>query len=191
MNHEKEPKKSSITLSIRDDIMKQLRHDAAAENISVNQKVNNVLLRWLYLYRAIGVAGAMVISSESWKLVTSKMDDQSLEEIMDYESRIAGAILAQNDIPLTLENLIEHIFSKTGLFSGAFSHFHTATKDSGDLVLSFEHPFGIRWSRLLGGSICKFIGAQWKYDAELTATARNITIMIDFGAAPNSSKNHK
>jgi len=158
--------------------MKQLRFDAESENISVNQKVNNVLMRWLFCYRAIGMSGGTVIPVETWKHVINEMNEESLQESLDSGGHIVAAILAQNDIPLTPENLVEHVFYKTSLYAGNYSHFHHYTDHSGNLCLSFEHSFGLKWSKLLGKSICRFFNSQWNLVTDLTASARNIKIVV-------------
>ena len=93
-----------------------------------------------------------------------------------------AAILAQNDIPLTLENLIEYIFAKTALYSGNYKHFHRSDYQSGNIILNFEHSFGKKRSRLLGTAFTKIINSLWSLPTELTITDRTIKIIIDVGS---------
>jgi hypothetical protein len=166
-------------LSIYDDILKQLRLDSESENISVNQKVNNILMRWLFCYRAIGTAGGIVISTGTWKDIIEKMDEDSLLNSLESTAKVAFAILSQNDISLNVDNFIDAIFYRAALYSGTYSHFHHFRDGADDdLSLVFEHQFGPRWSRVLGRAFCQFFNEQFGLKTDLVVSDRNVKILV-------------
>jgi hypothetical protein len=171
-------RKTNLTLAVSDDIVKQLRIDCNSDDTSINQKVNSILMRWLFCYRAIGLSGGIVIHPQTWMDIINKMDEESLVESLEHTARISPAILSQNDIPLTVNNLIENIFYKTALYAGNYSHFHHYIDDSDNISLIFEHSYGLKWSRILGKSICQFFNNQFGLATDLQTSPRNIKILI-------------
>jgi hypothetical protein len=176
-------KKTNITLSISDHFAKQLRLQAATESVSVNRLVNSILERWALCYRAIGISGGIIITSETWKDVIEKMDEDYLLGSLDSGGSVAAAVLLQNDIPLTIDNLVKFVFQGLALYAGNYSHFHHYRNDSDDLVLVFEHSFGLKWSKLFGSSICRFFNNQLNIPTDLNTSLKNIKIVVhDNGA---------
>lgn len=171
-------KKSNVTLSIPDSILRQLRHDSNFENVSINQKVNNILLRWLFLYRAVDINKAVVIPRETWVKVMELLEEDILSRAVDHGGDVVAATLAQNDIEPTIENMIEFVFNKISLYSGTISHFHHYTDKSDNLCLVFEHSFGKKWSGVLGRSFCHFFNEQYQLRTDLKISARNISIIV-------------
>lgn len=171
-------KKSNITLSIPDTILRQLRHDSGFENVSVNQKVNNILLRWLFLYRAVDINRAVVIPRETWAKVMESLEEDVLSSAIDYGGDVVAATLAQNDIEPSIENLVDYVFNKISLYSSTVSHFHHYRDKSDNLCLVFEHSLGKKWSGALGKSFCRFFNEQYDLRTDLTISARNIHIVV-------------
>lgn len=135
-------------------------------------------MRWLFCYRAIGTSGGIVISTDTWKYIIDKLDDDSIYEALQSTAKVAFAILSQNDIPLTINNFIDIIFNRAGLYWGTYSHFHHSNDDSENVSLVFEHQFGIKWSRAVGKAFCQFFNDQFGLRTELNASARNIKIIV-------------
>jgi hypothetical protein len=171
-------RKSNLTLSVPESIVNQLRIDCESENTSINQKVNSIMMRWLFCYRAIGLSGGIVIHPQTWMDIIEKMDEESLVESLEHTARISPAILSQNDIALTMENLIQNVFYKTAMYAGNYSHFHHYLDDSDNMCLVFEHSYGLKWSRILGKSITRFINNQFGLTTDLQTSARNIKIVV-------------
>jgi hypothetical protein len=171
-------KKSNITLSIPNSILRQLRHDSDFENVSLNQKVNSILLRWLFLHRSVEINKAVVIPRETWVKIMEGLEEDFLSSAIDYGGEVVAATLVQNDIEPSLENVIEFIFNKISLYSGTVSHFHYYKDESYNLCLVFEHSFGKKWSDALGKSFCRFFNEQYDLKTDLTVTSRNISIIV-------------
>jgi hypothetical protein len=171
-------KKSNVTLSIPDNILKELRHDSKFENASINQKVNNILLRWLFLYRAIDIQKAVVIPHETWRQIIELLEEDFLSSALDHGADTVGATLAHIDIQPSIENVIEFIFNKISLYSGTVSHFHHYKDESDNLHLVFEHSLGKKWSVALGKSFCRFFNQQYGLRTDLSTTPRIITITV-------------
>jgi hypothetical protein len=173
----KKNRRTNITLSIPAVVLRHLRIECSSPNISLNQKVNDILVRWLFCHRAIGLSGGIVIPSESWKDVLEKIDEDYLLNSLDTSGKIVASILSQNDIPMTLDNFVKFILYRTVVFSGSVSHFHHYRNESDDMILTFEHSFGIKWSRILGKSVCRFLNSQLDTATDLVASDRNVKIV--------------
>jgi hypothetical protein len=171
-------KKSNATLSIPDIVLKQLRHDSEFENVSINQKVNHILLRWLLLYRAIEIQKAVVIPHETWRQIIDVLEEDFLSTALDHGADTVGATLAHVDIQPSIENVIEFIFSKISLYSGTISHFHHYKDECDNLHLIFEHSLGKKWSDALGKSFCRFFNQQYGLRTDLSQTSRIINITV-------------
>lgn len=119
-----------------------------------------------------------MIPMETWKNVIEVLDEDFLSREMDHGANTVSAILAQNDIPPTVENFIEFIFYGTAVYAGNCSHFHHYRDDSDNLHLIFEHSLGIKWSKALGKSICRFFNEYFEMETELIPSEKNIKIMV-------------
>jgi hypothetical protein len=120
----------------------------------------------------------IVVPAESWKDMVEKIDEEYLLNSFDASGKIVASILARNDIALTLDSFIEFILYGTVVYSGSVSHFHHYKDGSDDTILVFEHPFGIKWSKILGKSISRFLNGQFNMATHLVTSARNAKIII-------------
>lgn len=155
-----------------------MRLDSEFENGSLNQKVNNILLRWLFSYRAIGLNGAIVVPGKTWLDIIEALGEDFLVDAIDHGTSVIAATLTQNDIELTVDNIIKFVFGRISIYSGSILHFHHYRNSSDNLCLVFEHPFGIKWSRALGKSFCRLFNEQFGLRTDLVTSVRNIHIVV-------------
>jgi hypothetical protein len=147
----KNKKKTTITFTIDDDVLEELRIDAEREGgHSLNSKINNILLKHVSFYRFLEQQQSIVIPNKSFKIILDNIDESKLlEEFKSVVFDIIPSDLLELRAKLSIENWIKYVCESTLLYAGAFQKFNYHIDEENRLHLIFRHSHGIKWSRIL------------------------------------------
>jgi len=171
--------KSNLTLSIDNKMISRLKNDAETQGLSVNAKVNSILSKYMLFYKRAEEQKFVTIPSKVYASMLEEFDDEKAHKLIhDTVSAMMPSVFIQNNIPVTLDNLIKYSFQSISLWSGVYNHFNFYKNANGDLSLIFEHNFGERWSKVLGISFSNLINAMLGLSAEYKAIPNMVSINV-------------
>ncbi|SRR5690606_32252954 len=172
-------KKETITFALDARFVRILREDAEREGMSVNSKMNNMLLKYALCYRYTE-ASRCAIFPYMW--AQSVIDGTGEQNLMDqYRSIVHDLIpsgLLQAKVPLTLPNWLTHFCNGMMLYGGAIEGFSSYRDDEGYLCLVYRHSYGIKWSRILSVVLSEFIENMLKFHTTSTILPSSVVIKI-------------
>jgi len=146
----KNDKKETITLSIDKFALDDIRNEAAKEGKSINSFINSILLDWTSVYKHWRENSAVVLTAKNFQAHLQHIDEEVIiNELKDNTLNLIPAMLAERNIALTLENLIEHNYKAFGVAGGALQSVQSFTDEEGRIAILFRHQHGIKWSRIL------------------------------------------
>jgi hypothetical protein len=80
-------------------------------------------------------------------------EDVIVNEFKDNAINLVPAILAERNIPLNLENLVEYEYKPFGVLGGAFLSVNSYRDEEDYKSITFRHIHGVKWSRILAKAI--------------------------------------
>lgn len=154
----RQSKKANVTLALDENILDKIRKEADDEGVSINSRINSILTRYeLFLKTAIDQR-SVIMPRHSFSQILEVMDEEKFLKILNnVATDIMPAVLAHNNIPPTMENVIQYCFETTFIWGGMLTRFSHHRDDEGNLSMVLEHDYDIKWSRLIGTSLSHFI----------------------------------
>lgn len=147
----KEKNRLNVTLSLDTELFNELKKESDIQSTSVNARINAILAKHVQFYRIMDELDRNIIPQNVFAAMLEIMDEEELCKIMKNKSVSSlYSICAHNGIPLTLDNIQKYLFQQIGLWTGMFSAFHSYIDRDKTINLTFEHRYGIKWSRALG-----------------------------------------
>ena len=155
----KKKSKSSITISLDSKILEEIRTDSKGSGLSINAYLNDALQRYTIFYRHVIQNGGIILPRGFFINLLELTKDDVLEKIFEREAGydVIVSILAQNNIPINLENMIKYAFEGIVFWAGSYNKFSHRQIQNEKTELVFEHRFGIKWSKAFGSETAKFI----------------------------------
>lgn len=151
-------KKTTITLSLDEAIMKELRRDAEQDKSSLNSKVNFVLERYVSFYKYAELLGSVIIPQTQFRNMLDIMDEEQLTNIMKTSGNAnVLSVFSNLGIAPDLNGLVKYCFRKFIRWSGAYDSVTAYIDNEGYPCLVFEHKFGIKWSRIMAETVSETI----------------------------------
>ena len=154
----KSDKKTTITLAIDNRILKIIREDANSHKISVNAKINDIVLRYALCYRYSEVGGGIIFPPAAMELLLNTFEEDTLVRL--YSSVIddlVPSMLLENRLALSLKNWTEYVFKGMLLFGGSYQGFSYFKDEEGHVNFVFRHQYGIKWSRIISTVYMEFL----------------------------------
>ncbi len=144
-------KKTTVNLAIDARLIQELKKEASSQNLSLNAKINSVLSMHVDFYRINTDFGCVIHDPKVFLSLLDLIDDENkiVEIFWNEGGSTVLSYFNHKNIPLTKENIIEHICERIGLWTGHYSFFSHYTDSEGYTCLVFDHKFGIKWSRIL------------------------------------------
>lgn len=173
--------KSNITISTDSKIFEEIKKDAEIQGISLNAKINAILTKYIAFYRYVEESEGVIFPHNFLKEITKLTDEDKLIKVL-YETggmETVPAILAHNNIPITLDSLIKNLFEGISLWAGAYSKCRNYTDKQGCRCIVFEHDFGVKYSRVLGQVLANFITNTIGYHVSVKALPITIILRIE------------
>lgn len=172
-------KKTTITLALNDNFLNAIKKDAENEGISINAKLNSVLQRYAFCYRYFEKDRVVIIPSKTAQLIFDNVEEQKL---LHYCKLIvhspASSKSISHNIPVTLQNWLEHFCNGLMLYTGMIEAFARYLDDDGYLCLSYTHDYGLKWSRILGSVLSEFIEGKLSYHTSCSILPNKLVIKI-------------
>jgi hypothetical protein len=146
----KQPKKITINLFIEEDVINKIRRDAEEYGVSLNARINGILTKYINFYKRAEEYGAAVIVSTQFAVFIELMDEEKAVDIMQTDGTATMiAYFQHNNIPITLDSIIQVAFANVAIASGVCTKFSQHTDEEGYRCLVFDHRYGIKWSRII------------------------------------------
>ena len=177
----KEKRKSNVTVSVDDNIFDEIKKDAKSHGLSVNAEVNNVLQRHIVFYRHVNEQDGIILPHAVFAEMVNLIDEDKLMRL-PYETGAGDyvtAIFAHNNIPFTIDNLVEYGFEGIALWAGTYKTIRYRKDDSGIKELVFEHKYGIKWSKAIGYAFSRFIQNITGCSTTFKALSTTVIIKVD------------
>jgi hypothetical protein len=154
----KSTKKATITFSIDDFVIAEIKRESENIGVSINAKVNQILAKWVMFYRMAEKYRAVVIQPSVFADTIEHTDENVFIDNFKRSNRdTIQAWLLQSKLPVTLESVIKHLFEIYGPACGIYNDFSYHTTEEGHIRLIFHHEFGIKWSRILAAAFSDLI----------------------------------
>jgi hypothetical protein len=145
-------KKATVNLAIDSRVLEELRKEASSQNLSLNAKINLVLLKHVDFHKINADLGCVTWDYKVFLAILDLVqDDSKIVDILwnDGSATVKSYFNHNNISSITKENIIKHIYEHIGLWTGQYSLFSHYTDSEGYTCLVFDHRFGIKWSRIL------------------------------------------
>lgn len=149
--------------------------------MSTNAYLNEALQRYIVFYRHVIKQGGVVLPRGFFVSLLDLIEGEKLGKIFERDGGydVVVSILAQNAIPLTLDNLIKYVFEGIAFWAGAYNKFSHRKDRDGRTNLFFEHGFGIKWSEAHGSETSKLITKYTGLKSRYKTTPTMITVTVD------------
>jgi hypothetical protein len=173
----KSDKKTTITFAIDDRTLKIIRDDADSHKISVNAKINDILLRYALCYRYSEAGGGIIFPPAAMELLLNTYEEDTLARL--YSSVIddlVPSMLLENRLALSLKNWIEYVFKGMLLFGGSYQGFSYFKDDEGHVNFVFRHQYGIKWSRIISIVYMEFLEKSLNIHTTSSILPSSVTI---------------
>jgi hypothetical protein len=179
-------RKVTITLSLNESVVKELRNEAELAGASLNSRINSILDKYVRFYRNAETLDSVVIPQTQFLRMLQLMDEGPLTQILEEDGTAAVLSILNNfGIPHTLDNMIQYCYGRIILWSGAYSTFTSRVDNEGYPCLIFEHKFGMKWSRILAKAATNTIGQVLSFPSEVRIMPSTVVVrVIGRGAAP-------
>jgi hypothetical protein len=108
-----------------------------------------------------------------------KIDENDLLEDFKINSiDLILTIFIEQNISITLQNLIKFCFESIGMHAGFWHSFSHYTDQEGHECLLFRHNYWIKWSKVLSKGILHLLNVQFGFHAETTLFSSRVMIKI-------------
>jgi hypothetical protein len=180
-------RKTSITLAIDELVLQEIKEEAkqgigiggigeAAAGVgvgsestigpqSVNSKVNQILSRYLSLYKYVERERCMLVPSKYWRAIVDSIDEEMItDEFRAFVSDIIVVDLFENNkVSLSLNSWIKCLFKGVYSNGGAIEKFSYYKDEQGCLCLVFRHNHGVKWSKVISKVFTEQLESLFKY----------------------------
>jgi hypothetical protein len=173
----KSDKKTTITLAIDNRILKIIRDDANSHKISVNAKINDIVLRYALCYRYSEAGGGIIFPPAAMELLLNTFEEDTLAHL--YSSVIddlVPSMLLENRLALSLKNWVEYVFEGMLLFGGSYQGFSYFKDEEGHVNFVFRHQYGIKWSRIISTVYMEFLEKSLNIHTTSSILPSSVTI---------------
>lgn len=155
----KEKSRSNVTISVDKNILEEIKSDAQGMGLSINAYLNEALQRYIVFYRHVKKQGGVILPRGFFINLLDLAEEERISKIFEREGGfdVIISILAQNNIPITLDNLIKFVFEGIASWAGGYDKFSYQKDKDEKTRLVFEHGFGTKWSKALGSETSKLI----------------------------------
>ena len=170
--------RSNLTLSVNADSIEKMKRLAKSQGVSINTKINDILTKHVYFYRITEQMDSSIIPRNIWQSILELIDEEDFKKILSGEG-IASlySIFVNNNISLTLENLVEHLCEKIGIWCGLYSAFYNILEND-SITLLFEHNRGLKWSKILENAFNNIIQIMLHLPTKSEATPNYVRIRV-------------
>jgi hypothetical protein len=175
----RQPKKVTINLFVEEDVINKIRLDAEENGVSLNARINGILTKYINFYKRAEEYGAAVIVSTQFGVFIELMDEEKMTEIMQTDGAATMiAYFQHNNIPITLDSIIEVAFANVSISSGMCTKFSQHWDEEGYRHLVFDHRYGIKWSRIISSAFSYLLKKACNVDTSVTLLPQTISIKI-------------
>jgi len=171
--------KSNITLSIDNQLVRQLRNEAESQGLSINAKVSSILSKYVMFYKDTEQEKYVTMPQKMYATLLDEINEEKLRRLINMRSlEMMLSIFVRNNIQFTMDNLIKRCFQGFSLWSGIYNNFQYYRDANNDLCLVFEHSFGEKWSKILGENVTNLIGEMLNLPAEYQAIMNTLLVKV-------------
>jgi hypothetical protein len=172
-------KKTTITFAIDAEVLEVIRNDAENQEVSINNKINNILSKYVFFYRMVEVEKAPIIACRTLSFIIDNIDEEKwIEEYNAVIMDLVPALLLEHKILLSIENIINLLFKQLLLYCGPYQGFSYYIDKEGLLNLVFRHDKTVKWSRILGKVYANLLESKLNYHTELELSQNSVIIKI-------------
>ena len=172
--------KSNVTLSVDTPIFEEIKKDSETQAISVNAKINTIITKYVLFYKHLEDQEGVSIPRKYFEAFIELLEEEKHIELLTRVSvETMQSVYVHDNVPFTIEGLINHHFEKVALWAGAYRRFRHYIDEEGYTCLVFEHKFGIKWSRVLGASICNMIKEMSDHVATFKPLPTTVLVRVD------------
>lgn len=177
----KEKNKANITISVDKKIFEEIKADSQGMGLSINAYLNEALQRYTVFYRHVIKQGGVILPRGFFIGLLNLIREEQLNNILEKEAGydVIVSILAQNAIPITLDNLIKYVFEGIAFWAGGYNKFSHRKNKEGKTEMFFEHGFGMKWSKAHGSETTKLIKRNTGLNATYKVSPTMITVTVD------------
>jgi hypothetical protein len=135
-------KKETITFSLEQDVLQEIRKDAQRQGLSINSIVNNILRKYVFFFKYAEYDQPILIPNKSFQVILNDIDEtKQIEEYKAILTDLIPAIFMQEKIPFSFDNWIKYVFGSMLMYAGAYQNFSYHKDEEGHLCLVFKHNF--------------------------------------------------
>ncbi len=173
--------RSNITISTDSEIFDAIRKDCQSKGITLNAQINQILKKHILFYRLVEEKRGVILPHQFMAGLVDMCNENQFINLLDEAggNKTVPTHFAHNGIPYTMENLIKYFFEGISLWAGAYNKFRYRGDVNNNLSLIMEHDFGIKYSRMLGEVISRFINRTLHIATNFEALPTTIIIHVD------------
>jgi hypothetical protein len=177
----KKKSKTNLTISLDNNLLEEIKIESQDRGMSINAYLNESLQRYILFYRHVIKQGGLVIPRGFFVSLLDLIDEEKINKIFEREGGydVVISILAQNKIPVTLDNLIRYVFEGISFWAGAYNKFSHQKDKNYKTRLFFEHRYGIKWSNAFGSETTRLISQYTGLSTVYKSTSTMVTITVD------------
>lgn len=175
----KKKTKSNLTISIDNTMFDEIKKESQERGLSTNAYLNEVLQRHILFYRHVIKQGGLVIPRGFFTSLLEFVEEDRLSKIFEREGGfdVIISILVQNNIPITLDNLIKYVFEGIALWAGAYNKF-SFRKNKLNMELFFEHRLGVKWSNTFGSEASRLVTKYTGLDTDYKSSSNIVKVIV-------------
>lgn len=143
-------RRTNFTLSIDDEILREVKVEAKKRNLSNNAFATDIIKTWVSFYRYVEELECTPIPREIFQLMLDASDEKQMAGWLGKAvNEVWPSVMIHESVPKTIRDYIQFAYGYTGNKAAVYSSFKLQEDPSENLVLIFQHKYGIKWSRIL------------------------------------------
>lgn len=143
-------RRTNFTLSIDNEILKEVRMEAEKRNLSNNAFATDIIKTWVSFYRYVEELECTPIPREIFQLMLDAADEKQMAGWLGKAvNEVWPSVMIHESIPKNIKDYVQYAYGYIGKKAAVYSSFKLQEESSENLVLIFQHKYGIKWSRIL------------------------------------------
>jgi hypothetical protein len=177
---EGKPKKVTVSLALDDNVVAQIRKQAATMDQSFNARVNTILEKYVSYYAQTEIDRLAMIPRSLHQFFINEIDEAKYTaRLKQIGVDITGVIFIQTGMAKTLDNLVKFVFEGLCVNSGSIRSVKKyVDEDDGKTCLYFVHDYDLRWSRILSSGFEHLIQTLLNYHTSTKVFPESFEIKI-------------
>jgi hypothetical protein len=155
----KKTKKITVSLALDENVVEEIKAQAAKMEQSFNARVNAILEKYVRFFMHVEQERAAIITRSTHQFFVDEIDEQKYTaELKRLGTDIIDAMFVQTGMANTIDNLVKFTFEGLCVNGGSITSVKKyVDEEGGKMCLYFTHDYGLKWSRILSAAFAHHI----------------------------------